>query len=401
MLNKRKIKDVFYQCLTYLAAFVSVGTLSMIFIFVFTKGINLLDFGLITNDYHEKYYNGTFNDNITFLTAPKPQNLGDDEFYSIRWGIALANEKDREGNEIIVVSYIDEKSPFNDMIDKNNEDDNSLIEIKVGNLVSKISYHDKATSLTRLGAELMINDLDSASSVREVVYTSLGGGIRGSLITTIYIIGLTLMLALPMGVFTAIYLNEFAKKNKITNMIRSLIETLTGVPSIIYGLMGLAVFVPLTVKLTHANSANLISGSLTLAVILLPVIIRSTEESLKIVPDNLRSASLALGANHTQTTFKVVLPSALPGILTATLLAIGRIIGESAALIFAIGTAIKDDITIFGRSTTLSVHIWSLMKDEPANIELASTIAIIILIIVLALNITVKLISKRFIKKLY
>jgi len=401
MLNKRKIKDVFYQCLTYLAAFVSVGTLSMIFIFVFTKGINLLDFGLITNDYHEKYYNGTFNDNITFLTAPKPQNLGDDEFYSIRWGIALANEKDREGNEIIVVSYIDEKSPFNDMIDKNNEDDNSLIEIKVGNLVSKISYHDKATSLTRLGAELMINDLDSASSVREVVYTSLGGGIRGSLITTIYIIGLTLMLALPMGVFTAIYLNEFAKKNKITNMIRSLIETLTGVPSIIYGLMGLAVFVPLTVKLTQANSANLISGSLTLAVILLPVIIRSTEESLKIVPDNLRSASLALGANHTQTTFKIVLPSALPGILTATLLAIGRIIGESAALIFAIGTAIKDDITIFGRSTTLSVHIWSLMKDEPANIELASTIAIIILIIVLALNITVKLISKRFVKKLY
>ena len=401
MLNKRKIKDVFYQCLTYLAAFVSVGTLSMIFIFVFTKGINLLDFGLITNDYHEKYYNGTFNDNITFLTAPKPQNLGDDEFYSIRWGIALANEKDREGNEIIVISYIDEKSPFNDMIDKNNEDDNSLIEIKVGNLVSKISYHDKATSLTRLGAELMINDLDSASSVREVVYTSLGGGIRGSLITTIYIIGLTLMLALPMGVFTAIYLNEFAKKNKITNMIRSLIETLTGVPSIIYGLMGLAVFVPLTVKLTHANSANLISGSLTLAVILLPVIIRSTEESLKIVPDNLRSASLALGANHTQTTFKIVLPSALPGILTATLLAIGRIIGESAALIFAIGTAIKDDITIFGRSTTLSVHIWSLMKDEPANIELASTIAIIILIIVLALNITVKLISKRFVKKLY
>jgi len=401
MLNKRKIKDVFYQCLTYLAAFVSVGTLSMIFIFVFTKGINLLDFGLITNDYHEKYYNGTFNDNITFLTAPKPQNLGDDEFYSIRWGIALANEKDREGNEIIVISYIDEKSPFNDMIDKNNEDDNSLIEIKVGNLVSKISYHDKATSLTRLGAELMINDLDSASSVREVVYTSLGGGIRGSLITTLYIIGLTLMLALPMGVFTAIYLNEFAKKNKITNMIRSLIETLTGVPSIIYGLMGLAVFVPLTVKLTQANSANLISGSLTLAVILLPVIIRSTEESLKIVPDNLRSASLALGANHTQTTFKIVLPSALPGILTATLLAIGRIIGESAALIFAIGTAIKDDITIFGRSTTLSVHIWSLMKDEPANIELASTIAIIILIIVLALNITVKLISKRFVKKLY
>lgn len=178
-----------------------------------------------------------------------------------------------------------------------------------------------------------------------------------------------------------------------------MIEVLTGVPSIIYGLMGLAVFVPLTVKYTDATSANILSGSLTLAVILLPVIIRSTEESLKVVPDDFRNASLALGANHTQTTFNVVLPSALPGILTGTILAIGRIIGESAALIFAIGTAIKDDISIFGKSTTLSVHIWSLMKDEPANIELASTISLIILIIVLILNISVKLISKRFIKE--
>ncbi len=164
--------------------------------------------------------------------------------------------------------------------------------------------------------------------------------------------------------------------------------------------MGLAVFVPLTIKLTQAESANIISGSLTLAVILLPVIIRATEESLKIVPDTLRESSLALGANQTQTTFKVVLPSAIPGILTATLLAIGRVIGESAALIFAIGTAVKDDISIFGKSTSLSVHIWSMMKDEPANIELASTIAIVILMIVLVLNIIIKLISKRFIREL-
>jgi phosphate transport system permease protein len=141
-----------------------------------------------------------------------------------------------------------------------------------------------------------------------------------------------------------------------------------------------------------------LSGSLTLAVILLPVIIRSTEESLKVVPNDFRYASLALGANRTQTTFKVVLKNALPGMLTATLLAIGRIIGESAALIFAIGTAVKDDITIFGRSTTLAVHIWSLMTDEPANIELASTIALIILMIVLVLNLTVKLVSRRFLK---
>ena len=178
-----------------------------------------------------------------------------------------------------------------------------------------------------------------------------------------------------------------------------MIETLTGVPSIIFGLMGLAVFVPITIKYTPANSANILSGSLTLAVILLPVIIRSTEESLKVVPDSFRRASLALGANNTQTTFKVVLPSALPGILTATLLAIGRVIGESAALIFAIGTAIKDEISIFGKSTTLAVHIWALMTDEPANIELACAISIIIPLIVLILNLSIKLISKTYLKK--
>ncbi|PAT02595.1 phosphate ABC transporter, permease protein PstA [Candidatus Izimaplasma bacterium ZiA1] len=400
MSNKRKLNDIFYQFITYISALISVLALSSIFMFVFIKGSSLLDFGLLFNDYHEKYYNGGFNGDIDFSLTPEPDNLEANEFYSSMWGIALKDAKDREGNAIIIVSYISKDSPFSNMYDKNSVDIESSIVIKEGNIVSKISYYDKPTSLTRYGAELMIKDLDTVTDIREVVYTSLGGGIRGSLLTTLFIIGLTLVLALPMGIFTAIYLNEFAKKNKITNLIRSLIETLTGVPSIIYGLMGLAVFVPFTIAITKADSANLISGSMTLAVILLPIIIRSTEESLKVIPDDLRTASLALGANKTQTTFRAVLPSAYPGIVTATLLAVGRIIGESAALIFAIGTAIKDDVSIFGRSTTLSVHIWSLMKDEPANIELASTIALIILIIVLALNILVKLVSKKFITKI-
>ena len=399
MSNKRKRNDIFYQLITYLSALISVLALSAIFMFVFFKGSSLLNFDLLVSDYHENFYNGGFNDEIDFYLTPEPDNLEANEFYSSKWGVALKDTKDREGNSNIIVSYISDKSPFNNMYDKNSMNNEDSILIKEGNIISKISYYDKPTSLTRYGAESMINDLDSVSNIREVVFTSLGGGIRGSLLTTLYIIALTLVLALPMGVFTAIYLNEFAKKSKMTNLIRSLIETLTGVPSIIYGLMGLAVFVPLTVAITKAESANLISGSMTLAVILLPIIIRSTEESLKVVPDDLRTASLALGANQTQTTFKAVLPSALPGILTATLLAVGRIIGESAALIFAIGTAIKDDVSIFGRSTTLSVHIWSLMKDEPANIELASTIALIILIIVLALNVLVKLISTKFMIK--
>ncbi len=400
MSNKQKIIDIFQQALTYLAASVGAITLFMIIFFVFSNGYKLLDFGLLVNDYHAKFYNGGIEDEISYSNTIRPNNLDDEVFYSQKWGIGLKDDNDREGNPIIIVDFIADDSPLKNIYDKNNEEYEPLL-LETGHLLSKISFYDKQTALTKYGAEYMIEALNSSDTFREIVYSSLGGGIRGSIITTFYLIGMTMAIALPIGIFTAIYLNEFAPKNKITSLLRSLIETLTGVPSIIFGLMGLAVFVPLTIQMTEATSANIISGSLTLAVILLPVIIRSTEESLKIVPDSFRSASLALGANHTQTTFKVVLPSAFPGIMTGTLLAVGRVIGESAALIFAIGTAVKDDISIFGKSTTLSVHIWSLMKDEPANIELASTIAVIILMIVLLLNIIVKFISKKLIKDLY
>ncbi len=398
MSNKRKRIDHLLQGITYGAASIAVIILSLIFIFVFRNGAGLINLDLITKDYHAQFYNGGIETITSFSNTPKPNSLSEEDYYSEKWGIALTDAMDREGKPIIEVTYVAEDSPLYQMYDKNNLE-NEDFEIEVENILVSIKFYDKDSALSIYGAEHMIHELNSVTEFREMVFSSLGGGIRGSLITTLYTIGLTLVFALPVGIFTAIYLNEFAKKNKVTNTIRSMIEMLTGVPSIIFGLMGLAVFVPLTVRYTPADSANILSGSLTLAVILLPVIIRSTEESLKVVPDDFRFASLALGANDTQTTFKVVLPSALPGILTATLLAIGRIIGESAALIFAIGTAVKDDISIFGKSTTLAVHIWSLMTDEPANIELASTISIIILMIVLILNIAVKLLSRSYLKR--
>jgi phosphate transport system permease protein len=136
-----------------------------------------------------------------------------------------------------------------------------------------------------------------------------------------------------------------------------------------------------------------------LAVIVLPVIIRTTEESLRVIPDEYRQASYALGATKMQTVTKVILPSAFPGILSATLLAIGRIVGESAALIFAIGVIIRDEISIFGQSTSLAVHIYAMLTDEPANIELSATISIIIIAIVLVMNFLIKLATRNFAKK--
>jgi len=398
MSNKRKRIDLLLQTITYSAAAIAVLILSMIVFFIFRNGAGLLNLDLITSDYHAQFYNGSIGEVNNFSNTDKPDFLTEEDHYSSKWGIALSDEIDKQGGLMIEVTYIADDSPLKEMVDKNNPD-NETFSLKQGQVLSTIKFYDKNSALTIYGAEYMINELNEVDTFREIVFSTQGGGIRGSLITTLYVIGMTLVVALPVGIFTAIYLNEFAKKNRVTNALRSMVEMLTGVPSIIFGLMGLAVFVPLTVNYTSANSGNLISGSLTLAVILLPVIIRATEESLKVVPDELRSASLALGANRTQTTFKVVLSSALPGILTGTLLSIGRIIGESAALIFAIGTAVKDDISIFGKSTTLSVQIWSLMTDEPANIELASTIALIILITVLILNLLVKMISSRYMKK--
>ncbi len=397
MLNSVRTKDRILQGMTYFASFISLFVLLMIVGFVFSNGIRLLNWDLVTHNYEAvNHIAGMESDD---LCNCENRQIEEDEnlFYSEKWGIALKDDINLEGSSVIVVAYVDENSPLQSMTDKGVGEE--ALSLGIDYSIIRIAFEGKPTALSRYGAEDMIKALDESDTFRELEYTTTGGGIRGSIITTLYLIGLTLAIALPIGISSAVYLNEYAKNTRINRTIRSLIEMLTGVPSVIYGLMGLAVFVPITVSLTKATGGNLISGSLTLAVILLPVIIRTTEESLKVVPDELRFASLALGASKTQTTAKVVLPNAFPGILTATLLAIGRIIGESAALVFAIGTTIKDDVSLTDKSTSLAVHIWSMMTDEPANIELSATIALIILIIVLSMNISIKLLTKRMVER--
>lgn len=396
MLNRRA-KESVYKGVTYFSAFFSLGVLLMIIGFVFINGFKLLNLDLITHNYTAVTYISDLNDDTELGIYQTSKTFNQDTYYSEKWGLALTDDTDLQGKNVIVVSYVDPQSPLKDL---NNKGVGSLtLSLTKDYEIIRIAFDGSASALSSRGAQNMITLLDMQDDIRELEFQTTGGGIRGSILTTIYLIILTLVFALPIGIGAAIYLNEYAKNNRFNRLLRTFIETLTGVPSIIYGLMGLAIFVPITIKLTTATTGNLISGSMTLAVILLPIIIRTTEESLKVVPDDYRFASLALGASQTQTVFKVILPSAFSGILTATLLAIGRIIGESAALVFAIGVSIKDEIHLTDRSTSLAVHIWSMMTDEPANIELSSTIAIIILMMVLILNISVKLISKRFMRK--
>jgi len=397
MSNKQKSKDIFFQLMTYGAAFLSLITLSLIVFYVGSNGFKLLNLDLIRNNYLAVNHIADIDESIPFCYCEPTRELKDSVYYSSKWGVGLIDDKDLLGKNIVEVYYVHPNSPFKEMIDKGVGTEKLTLSLNTS--IIRIAYEDQATSLSRFGAERMVLELEQSSSIRELEFTTPGGGIRGSIITTLYLIGLTLLFALPIGIGAALYLNEFARKNKFTSAVRSLIETLTGVPSIIYGLMGLAIFVPFIVNISNATGGNIISGAMTLAVILMPVVIRTTEESLKVVPDDYRFASLALGASRTQTTFKVVLPNAVPGILTATLLAIGRIIGESAALVFAIGTAIKDQVSLTGQSTSLAVHIWSMMSDEPANIELSTTIALIILIIVLILNLSIKFITKNFMRR--
>ena len=201
--------------------------------------------------------------------------------------------------------------------------------------------------------------------------------------------------AAPIGICSAIYLNEYAKAGRILRTIRFAIQNLAGIPSIIYGLFGAVFFVTIL-----KFGMSIISASLTLTIIILPVIIRTTEESLKTVPNSYREGSLALGNTKLQTLYKVILPSAMPGILSGIILSIGRIVGESAAIFLTAGTVAALPEGIFSSARTLTVHSY-LVTQEAGDIELASAVGIVLIVIILVLNLLATFISKLFNKADY
>jgi phosphate transport system permease protein len=222
-----------------------------------------------------------------------------------------------------------------------------------------------------------------------------GGGIWPMIVTTIYTIVISLLIATPIGICAAVYMQEYAKQGPLVRLIRFATESLTGIPSIIYGLFG-AVFFVTTLKL----GMSIIAASLTLTIIVLPVIIRTTEESLKTVPNTYREGSLALGTTKLQTLYKVILPSAMPGILSGLILSIGRIVGESAAIFLTAGTVAAMPESIFSSARTLTVHSF-LVTQESGDIELASAVGIVLIVIILVLNLSATFISKKLNKADY
>ena len=215
-----------------------------------------------------------------------------------------------------------------------------------------------------------------------------------AIINTLIMTALTLLLAVPVGVFAAIYLVEYAKKgSKLVKLIRVTAETLAGIPSIVYGLFGFIVFV-----ITLGWSYTLIAGVITLAIMILPLIIRTTEEALMAVPDSFREGSFGLGAGKLRTVFHIVLPSAVPGIAAGIILAIGRIVGESAALIFTSGTNPVVAKGLFTSASTLSVHLYALLT-EGLYTEQAYAVAAVLLFLVIGINALSSVAAKKLTAK--
>lgn len=231
-------------------------------------------------------------------------------------------------------------------------------------------------------------------SLFSIRYTSENVSMMPAVINTVFMTLMALLIAVPFGIFSAIYLVEYAGRgNKFVEVIRLTTETLSGIPSIVYGLFGMLLFVT-ALKWGY----SLLAGAFTLAIMVLPSVMRTTEEALKSVPDSYREGSFGLGAGKLRTVFCIVLPSAAPGILAGVILAIGRIVGETAALIYTAGTVAQVPSSVFGSGRTLAVHMYNL-SSEGLHMEESYATAVVLLVLVVGINTLSGFAAKRFADK--
>ena len=229
-----------------------------------------------------------------------------------------------------------------------------------------------------------------SSSLFAWEYTSENVSLLPALINTLFMTALSLIIAVPIGIISAIYLVEYAKRgNKLVGIVRITTETLSGIPSIVYGLFGSLFFVN-----ACGFDLSLLSGALTLSIMILPLIMRTTEEALIAVPDSYREGSFGLGAGKLRTVFRIVLPTAVPGILSGVILSIGRIVGESAALVFTAGTVAEVAKGLFSSTRTLAVHMYAI-SGEGLYIGQTYATAVVLLLLVIVINALSGLIAKK------
>ena len=224
-------------------------------------------------------------------------------------------------------------------------------------------------------------------------YNSINVSLMPALINTLLMTALSLVIAIPLGLGSAIYLVEYTGRgNRFVAIVCVMAETLTGIPSIVYGLFGMLFFVT-----ALKWRISLLAGAFTLAIMILPIIMRTAEEALKAVPDSYREGSFSLGAGRLRTVFKVLLPAAIPGILAGIILGIGRIFGESAALIYTAGTVAELPSSLFDSTRTLSVHMY-VLASEGLHIDKTYATAVVLLVFVVIINTLSAVLARRITK---
>lgn len=265
---------------------------------------------------------------------------------------------------------------------------------KVLNIITHFGAYISFSVLIFLVAYILIKGVPHITTdLFAFEYTSENVSLMPALINTVTMTVLTLLIAAPIGIFSAIYLVEYAKKgSKAVKVIRTTAETLSGIPSIVYGLFGSLFFVS-----TLWKDYSILAGSLTLAIMVLPVIMRTSEEALLAVPDSYREASFGLGSGKLRTIFKVVLPAAIPGILSGVILSVGRVVGETAALIYTAGTVAGVPKSLLDSGRTLAVHMY-VLSNEGLYMDQAYAAAVVLLVLVLLINAFSDYIAKHLTK---
>lgn len=389
-----KTKDTILKGVIYISAAITVGLLLLIMGFILVKGLPAINIDFLTRQYENE---------TTYVSVPNNPSSGEitSEItgYIRSIGITIGINDENQA----YVKEVDKNSLINQGVDSLGDSyviEKGDIVTRIGdiNIKSELSNIEIATEDEReTYLDDLINRIDKMTeTVLTIKVTRIGGGIIPMIVTTVYMIVLSLAIAGPIGILGAIYLNEYAKKGKIFRGIHFAIENLAGIPSIIYGLFGSLVFVKIC-KMQY----SILAGALTVSIILLPIIITTTEETLKSIPKAYRESSLGLGATKLQTISRVILPNAIPGILVAVLLSIGRVVGESAALLLTAGTVARIPKALFGNSAsgaTLTIKAYTLMKEEN-DLTSACAIGIVLIAVIFLLNILSKFITKRYLSK--
>lgn len=362
MRQSQKRKDGLMRGCIYLSSAFTVFILIFIIGFIFIKGVPQINKHFLTANYeNETVY-------VTAKTLPDAQQRIDKKMIP---EIGVFYETADDGESMKVTDFTSDSTAKK--VENLNGDS---VKISEGDVISNVQKIDDSHVRMKL--------------------TKIGGGIKPMLVSTLLLIALSLLIAAPIGILSAIYLNEYAKAGKILMVIRFAIQNLSGIPSIIYGLFGMLVFVQM-LNMRY----SIMAGALTISILLLPTMISTTEESLKAIPSGIRESSLGLGATKLQTTLKVVVPNALPGILVAVILSIGRIVGESAALLLTAGTVASIPRALTGEgaaAATLTIKAYTILK-ESGDVSASCAIGVVLIVLIILLNSASKAITVRFMKK--